>query len=473
MMGLSRTKCEQHPAPSDERQGLLPLNRIYPFVYCYPPRTAHIPCEAPSDLNAVWKEDGEPDADLNVYIHLPFCAYKCTFCKLYTVTTRREETELYDAYIEAILLNLHQLSDSIGLRNVRTVFVGGGTPFRVGVPRLIRLLDGLTAVFPNWRSTVEEVTVEATPDSILANSTLLPDLRSAGVNRISAGVQSLDTSVIKNAGRAQSGVSQIRESVEVLRSVGFDNINLDLIAGLFGQSSLSLQRSIEEVIQLAPDTVSLYALSPKVGTLQAKKADVDHFTGADDSLRLSLRMASDLLRSCEYRRESGVQYKRSSNGGLLHKQLYFEGVSVLGLGIGARSYTSTVDYTTGGEEKPTIDAVRDYISRSQSMMTASRGVQITPEEAMRRRILLPTRQVLKSDIPNDVDSLVAQSVVSVIEDAKKRGLYSETDDHLRLTEAGFLNRDAICWSLFSDNTLSRHQENGFDYLDQQRYLAAL
>lgn len=442
---------------------------VLPFVYCYPPRTAYTPGQAPADLRAVWQRDGEHARDLNIYLHVPFCRYRCRFCNLYTVTTAESDEALFRAYVGAIKQDLAWLAPSLTSRTVRTVFVGGGTPLSLGVPLLVELLEALTPVFPEWRATADEVSVEATPDSILANARDIGALAAAGVNRVSIGVQAFNEVELVRAGRARAGTAAIDEALGVLRGAGIANVGTDLIIGLEAQTDQSFQLSLDRLLGHDPETISLYLLNPRLGTSAGR-----HATYSSDQNEASYRRlewASQRLRERGYVRETSAQFKLPERGGLLQKRLYFAGMSVLGLGSGARSYTATVDYLSGGGDRRTGGEVRSFIERPPSERVAT-GVTITPKEAARRAVILGLQDLDLALVPRGPDDRFAEPYAGVLDAAAALELTERNGNRLVLTEKGFVYRDLICWSLFSDRSIEQHGRMGSEFLEPQRHVAA-
>jgi oxygen-independent coproporphyrinogen-3 oxidase len=443
---------------------------LLPFVYCYPPRTAYIEDEAPRDLRAVWSQDAERDRDLNVYVHIPFCRYRCSFCNLYTVTTPTPDGELFENYCAAIERDLAFLAPSLSGRRVRSVFIGGGTPFAIGVDRLVRLLAALAQTFPDLADTAEEVSVEASPDTVLEVGDSLRKLVEAGVNRVSIGAQSFDARELQQAGRARAGPEVIQASLNRLRAAGVSNIGIDLIVGLEGQTQDSLMRSLDRVTDFLPETVSLYPLSPRRGTRLGR--NLEPILASHRTLTGRIEAASSRLLGSGYERQTSVQFKLPGRGGLLQKSLYFSGVSVLGLGSGARSYTATVDYLTGGGSARNREGLSSYLEGAGAA-GARTGVRITADEAERRTIILGLHDLDLDSLPRGTDGSVKEPYDSVFKTCVRLGLMKRDGRRLKLTERGFLHRDVICWSLFSETALQRHSSRGAEYADLQRYVPVL
>lgn len=441
---------------------------ILPFVYCYPPRTAYREDERPDDLLEVWARDAEGSLDLNLYIHIPFCRYRCSFCGLYTITTRVGELDLFKSYVGSVRSDLRALAPSLKGRRVKTVFVGGGTPLSIGVLPLVDLLGSLSDVFPDWRMTAEEVSIEASPDSVLASADELARLTDVGVNRVSIGVQSFDDQELKKAGRTVTGSGVIAASLDLLRAAGIGNIGVDLIIGLEGQTDESFGISLGRLLAFRPETVSLYVINPRLNTGFSRMAELSSADNAAFYRRIAYASAELVLAG--YVRESSAQFKLPGRGGLLQKQLYFGGVSVLGLGSGARSYTRTIDYLNGGGPKRTRRELDGYLSHEDSAARVGKAYVITPDERRCRSIILQLHDLDTKLIPRGGDGVYSEPYGSVFDACLEMGLMQKEGARLRLTEKGFVHRDIICWALFSGEVLRRHSEAGTEFPGRQRFI---
>ena len=202
---------------------------------------------------------------LGVYIQVPFCQTKCTYCNFHTgvVPARR-----FAPYVEAVcreirshasLLGASGVSSPAGL-TVDSVYIGGGTPSLLE-PRLLGEI--LQAIRNSFSCALDEVTLEADPETIEPEKAA--DWVASGINRISFGVQSFIDDELKSAGRRHR-VADVYQGVAILRSLGFANISFDLIAGLPKQSEASWGRSLEELIALSPEHVSTYIMEIDEGS---------------------------------------------------------------------------------------------------------------------------------------------------------------------------------------------------------------
>ena len=199
------------------------------------------------------------NGNLGVYFHIPFCRSKCAYCDF--CSTSSWDDKRMDAYLEALIRQLEDFFLPGGRYQVDTVYIGGGTPSVFGGKRLARVLKALEKRVTLARSC--EITVEVNPES--ADKALFKTLKSAGVNRISMGVQTADDAQLKRIGRIHT-FAKAQEAVELCRKYCTDNISLDLIYGLPEQTMESWLNSVDAICALQPRHISCYALKLEEGT---------------------------------------------------------------------------------------------------------------------------------------------------------------------------------------------------------------
>lgn len=192
-----------------------------------------------------------------IYIHIPFCKQKCIYCDFYSLPGREGQM---DAYCAALRNQLAK-TDFTGY-TADTIYFGGGTPSLLGAARLGGILEAISNACAV--SADAEITLEANPDSA-GGAEALRDLRRAGFNRISLGMQSASDTELAALGRVHTA-GQVREAVEAAREGGFDNLSLDLIYGLPGQSVGQWRRNLEAAAALSPEHLSCYGLKAEEGT---------------------------------------------------------------------------------------------------------------------------------------------------------------------------------------------------------------
>jgi oxygen-independent coproporphyrinogen-3 oxidase len=283
-------------------------------------------------------------SNLGVYVQVPFCASKCSFCNF---SSRVERSSVFDQYARMLKRELegwpisfpfHGIPPEVLSHPVDSIYFGGGTPALLEEERLDLVIGGLRDVL-QWSGDVE-FTLESTPGS--ANANLLVALRRMGVNRLSIGAQTFEDAELRAVGRLHTAQDTI-ELVHQARQAGFQNISLDLIAGLPHQTERSFRRSLEATARLRPQHVSLYLL--EVDEKSRLGREVVHggsryhaSTVPDDDF-----MADAYEAGCTFLATEGyVQYEISNFAlpGFVsrHNRKYWQLVPYVGLGAGAHSF---------------------------------------------------------------------------------------------------------------------------------------
>jgi oxygen-independent coproporphyrinogen III oxidase len=263
----------------------------------------------------------------HLYVHLPFCSSRCGYCDFVTVVGRRGQ---HRAYVDALLAEL-ELEGAVLASPLESVFLGGGTPTFTAPPELERLLRALPPA--------AEVTVEANPETVTPELAEL--LRERGVTRVSLGAQSFQSRLLEVLER-RAGPDDVRRAVYALRDAQFDNISLDLVYGIPGQSSADLEADLSEALALGPEHLSCYELEAKQGTRFTHAYGVELARQAE-SMESYFERVVALLTAAGYRWYETANFCRLPelvDGRDLrsrHNLAYWRGRDYLGLGIGAVS----------------------------------------------------------------------------------------------------------------------------------------
>lgn len=261
---------------------------------------------------------------IGIYIHIPFCDGKCPYCDFYSVAP---DGQLKSDYCDALEREMERYA---GLR-VETVYFGGGTPTLMGGELLSRLLDSVRRIFDV--DTQAEITFEMNPRT--ADLEMLRILRESGFNRVSMGLQSGVDSELSALGRRHT-LADAQSAVADIRAAGFDNLSLDLMLGIPGQTTESLVRSIERVCALEPEHISAYILKIEPGTPFA--AISDSLDVADEDGQAELYT----LAVAELERRGYLRYEISNfarNGRISrHNTRYWDCGEYLGFGPAAHSF---------------------------------------------------------------------------------------------------------------------------------------
>ena len=265
-----------------------------------------------------------PGAARHLYVHLPFCVHRCGYCDFVTAVGRTEE---HGAYVDALIAELERergwLAD-----DVETVFLGGGTPTFTEPHALERLLSALPDV--------EELTVEANPETVTPELARL--LRGHGVNRVSVGAQSFRPELLRVLER-RATPDVVRRAVHTLRDANFDNISLDLLYGIPGQSSADLEADLADALALEPEHLSCYELEAKPGT-RFTHTHGEELQRQAEAMEGYFERVVETLTGAGYRWYETANFCREDAGRELrarHNLGIWRGADYLGVGVGAVS----------------------------------------------------------------------------------------------------------------------------------------
>lgn len=278
-----------------------------------------------------------------IYIHIPFCERKCTYCNFNTTDFF---SDLASRYIEAVSQEIRYRGESLNQNgdnlSVDTIYFGGGTPSIVEAGQLATLINTCRSAFHIAEDA--EITIEINPATFARRK--LEDWRAAGINRASVGVQSFNDSELVSLSRTHSG-GQARKTFDALREAGFENISLDLIAGLPSQTLADWQFNLDEVLKLRPEHLSLYLLEVKEGTQLYAQIKRGQRPNPDDDLAGKMYKRISNATS-----DAGYEHYEISNFALLsnenasqfsslrskHNLKYWTAAPFYGMGCGAHSF---------------------------------------------------------------------------------------------------------------------------------------
>ena len=273
---------------------------------------------------------------LGIYIHVPFCRSRCQYCDFYSTTGKVDK--FHDSYLNAVCEHIRETGTLAPNHIVDTIYFGGGTPSFFGAEGLATIL---TAVRRNFDVSGEaEITFEANPDSV--NDNMLRRLRAEGFNRVSLGIQCDDDAILEKLGRPHD-YAQAEVAFNRIRKAGFDNVSVDLMYGLPGQSVNTWVQTLENVLNLKPDHVSCYGLKVEEGTPLYQVQHVMRL--ADDDMQADMYLAA-----CEILKESGYRQYEISNFARRgkfsrHNMKYWTGGEYIGFGPSASSDFAGKRYT--------------------------------------------------------------------------------------------------------------------------------
>jgi len=371
---------------------------------------------------------------LALYIHIPFCRSKCIYCDFASYPGSEARIE---SYLTALKEELAGWKAGLQDYEVSSLFIGGGTPSILSgkqIEDLMHAVRGTVRVRPD-----AEITMEANPGTVDLQK--LRTCRSAGVNRISFGAQSMNDGLLKKLGRIHTA-AEIREAVAMAREAGFDNVSLDLMYALPGQTVELWLDTLKQAAALNPDHISAYSLIVEEGTpmyelVQSGGVELPE----DDDVILMQRAAIDYLASAGYERYEISNYARPGRE-CRHNIVYWQRGEYLGLGCAAHSLMD-------GERFENPRELDRYLSGERR----ENVVRLTESDAMEEMLMLNTRMTQGMDLSAYREQFgvdFAARHAAAIEKWTKHGLIKIENGFLRLTGNGLEVQNAVVVELLDE-----------------------
>jgi oxygen-independent coproporphyrinogen-3 oxidase len=349
----------------------------------------------------------------HLYVHLPFCASRCGYCDFVTLAGSEAS---HERYVQALLAELELERGCLAPR-LETIFLGGGTPTFTRPDQLARLLSSLPPA--------GEITVEANPETVTPELAGL--LHAAGVTRVSLGAQSFQPHLLAVLER-RARADDVRRAVRTLRAAGADNVSLDLLYGIPGQSPSDLEHDLRELLALAPEHVSYYELEAKPGTRFAH-AHGGELERQRDTMESYFERVVERLTAAGYRWYETSSFARREPGRDLrarHNLGYWHANDYLGVGIGAVS-------TVAGVRWRNQPALGRYVGALASGERPPRKLEPL-DEATRLEELLMLR--LRLDEPLPLAEVAPAVDARALERLEQRGLVRRRGSAIALSERG-------------------------------------
>ncbi len=348
---------------------------------------------------------------LGLYIHIPFCVKKCSYCDFYSLSSDNKE----NAFVNALINELNQWGE-LSVRPIDTIYFGGGTPSLLShrLPEIMKAIKSRFNVTEN-----AEITMEMNPAD--NSEKVLSNALKSGINRLSIGVQSGNEEELSVLGRRHS-VKEAEKTVETARNLGFSNISLDLIIGLPNSNSQTLNNSLKFVTDLNPEHISAYILKIEEGTPFAK---------GGLNLPNDDQTAEQYLQMCRFLESKGYGHYEISNFAKdgfksRHNLKYWNCEEYLGIGPSAHSF---------------VNGERFYFERNlESFISGKRPVPDGKGGSLEEKIMLTLR--LKKGL--DLNSItVTEFLAKKIDLFKNNGLLETENNNIMLTDKGMLLSNTI------------------------------
>lgn len=373
----------------------------------------------------------------SLYIHIPFCVRKCRYCDFYSV----EGTEMAEDFLAGLLREISLQAEDRDPGIFESIFFGGGTPSLLEPEQVERILSSLRSVFRVSRDA--EVTLEANPGTLTMEK--LRAFRSLGVNRISLGIQSFHEPELRTLGRIHDRAEALR-SIACARDAGFDNISLDLMYSVPGQTASSWEDNLRTAVSLAPQHVAAYSLIVEEGTPLACMVGVGKVRTNPVNLEAEMYQ-----RTMEFLGAHGYEHYEVSNYALpgfrcRHNWAYWSHENYLGFGPSAHSFWKESD-GRGGRRWRNVADLSTYRDRLENgWLPVESEEDVGPRQMFDERIFLSLRtggldvRKLSQDFEVDFAARRGELMRWMVQE----DLAVLEQEFLRLTPKGFLLCDEIC-----------------------------
>lgn len=367
---------------------------------------------------------------LGLYLHIPFCRQKCAYCDFYSLSGQDARM---DDYVDALCAHLTEAAPSASGHQIDTIYFGGGTPSLLGTKRLTTLLKTVLKRYHVAKDA--EITLEANPESA-GDWKALKALRKAGFNRLSLGMQSASDAELQHIGRVHT-MAQVTAAVEAARKARFENLSLDLIYGLPGQSAEQWQENLAAAVSLAPEHLSCYGLKVEPGTpLFARQAE--------ENLPDDEAQADMYLYTVEYLAQNGYAQYEISNFARpgresRHNLKYWTLQEYAGFGPGAHSDFGGVRYAYEKDLEAYIHGVKNHTP------LLSESERIPPLDRDTEWLMLGLRTVQGLD-PREFENRFRRRFdcfLPFLAECSRAGYAVEEDGRWHLTPKGFLVSNRI------------------------------
>jgi oxygen-independent coproporphyrinogen-3 oxidase len=369
---------------------------------------------------------------LSLYIHIPFCVKKCLYCGFYSTPYSQEHA---DEFLSGLRREAALYKDAFHGRVFESIYIGGGTPTALSFDQISSLLGIIQEHF--LTSEGAEFTVEANPNTVSEQKLKL--FLDHGVNRLSLGVQSFSNTVLRTLGRLHTAEDAV-VAVKCAKQAGFQNIGIDLIYGIPGQTMSLWRESLERAIVLGPKHISAYSLSLDEGTWFTREVEAGRLALPDEETVAEMyELVVSALALAGYRR---YEISNFSLPGFecRHNMNYWKRGEYLGLGPGAWSFIS-------GKRYANVSDVQEYDRR---LAAGSRPVEyeeaVRPEQAAAEAVMLGLRTEAGIDMRRFAQEHGRQAAQRLARNRDRldgRGLLFSSSDSLRLTDSGILLSDDV------------------------------
>lgn len=380
---------------------------------------------------------------LSLYIHIPFCKHKCIYCDFLSLDDRTNTTQIQ--YINALTSEIRMYKPYADRFIVKTIYIGGGTPTIMDEAMIGKILDTVGHIFKIDR--FPEITIEANPGTM--KYTDLISFREYGINRLSIGLQSADSELLRRLGRIHS-YDEFLKGFDSARRAGFENISVDVMSGLPGQDLHTLVDTLTKVCELSPEHISVYSLQVEKDTPLYDREDLIDMIPDESADREMYSMTKKVLKSFGYNRYEFSNYSKPGYESR-HNSVYWTGGQYIGFGIGAASFfkgqrftniknlDSYIEICEDIRDELTRDTDRNKLYDNATMVLRTDVETMFIDKRMEEFMYLGLRMtagVSREEFKQRFDRDMFDVYGEVINKYTDQGFMSVDENRVRLTDRG-------------------------------------
>ena len=408
------------------------------FVANYPPFSVWSPRHA-TDVVAALDRPPRPDTKLGLYLHIPFCRKRCKFC-YFRVYTDKNADEV-ETYLDALSKEIHLYAgrEGFGNRQFEFVYFGGGTPSFLSNAQLLRLIERINEKW-SWDA-AKEVTFECEPGTLKESK--LQTIKQIGVTRLSLGVEHFDDEILSANGRAHKSPEIVR-AYNWAREIGFKQINIDLIAGMLGETDDKWKYAVEKALELDPDSLTIYQMEVPFNSKIAKEAlahgESESPIASWSQKRAWVDYAFKQFEAAGYVVSSGYTLvKPERHAGFVYRDSLWRGADLVGTGVASFGHFQGVHYQN-------VDTWEQYISKLDAgELPINRALPVTDHQRLIREmiLLLKTGGIDAGYFRRKFGQEITSVFAGAFDSLAAEGYLTVKGDDIRLSREGLLRVDSL------------------------------
>lgn len=401
---------------------------------------------------SLWNSDNVPDAfsafdrpleetketPLGLYIHIPFCRKRCKFCYFRVYTN--QNAKAIEEYVQALIKEIESISHKAGVqgRELEFVYFGGGTPSYLG-SRQLRSLRERMSEYVTWDN-AREVTFECEPGTLSLDK--LKTLKEIGITRVSLGVENFDDEILKENGRAHLSPEVLR-AYDWIQDVGFPQVNIDLIAGMVGETDDNWGKCVEKAIQMQPDNITIYQMELPFNTVyskEMKEKGMDSPVANWPTKRRWVSEAMDSLKAAGYHISSGNELvKNPETDHFVYRDNVWRGCDLIATGVSSFGHFQGVHYQN-------LDKIEDYIECvNKGELPINRALKPTAHQLLIREVVLQMKegQIQADYFKGKYGVDILEQFADALSNQEKAGYLKVDGRTVALTRKGLLQVDSL------------------------------